>query len=116
MAEERLMKDADKIALTDGGVTTLHSHPGGGGGGLVDKAGTVTTNAQGVASVVFNTAYGDTNYFIGFGVLDPGDATLVMVQNGTKAVGGFDVKTWDDGGKTEPNVTIFWFTGPYNNP
>jgi len=31
MVEAKLMKDADKVDLTDGGVTALHSHAGGGG-------------------------------------------------------------------------------------
>ncbi len=102
--------------LVAGGTTSLHSHPGGGGGGLVDKSGVVTTNAQGVATITFNTPYGSTDYFFGFGVLDPGDATFVMIQPGTKAVDGFDIKTWDDGGKTESSVEVTWFTGLYSNP
>ena len=102
--------------LVGGGVTSLHSHPGGGGGGLVDKGGTVTTNAQGTASVAFNTSYGDINYFISLTAIDPGDATITMVQSGTKAVDGFDINTLDDGGKAEPNVEVLWSTGPYSNP
>lgn len=31
MVEAKLMKDTDKVDLTDGGETTLHSHAGGGG-------------------------------------------------------------------------------------
>lgn len=31
MTEKRLMKDADKVKLTGGGETDLHSHAGGGG-------------------------------------------------------------------------------------
>lgn len=30
MPETKLMKDADKVELTEGAETTLHSHPGGG--------------------------------------------------------------------------------------
>lgn len=114
-----MTKQSEQVAhneLVGGSQTILHTHPGGGGGGLVDKGGTVTTNAQGIASIVFNTSYGDTNYFIGFGVIDPGDAAFIMVQDGTKTVDGFDIKSWDDGGKTEPNVTVLWFTGSYSNP
>lgn len=102
--------------LVGGSQTTLHSHPGGGGGGLVDKGGTVTTNAQGVATISFNTPYGSTDYFINLIAIDPGDATFAMVQSGTKAIDGFDIKTWDDGGKTEANVEVLWNTGLYSNP
>ena len=114
-----MTKQSEQVAhneLVGANQTSLHAHPGGGGGGLVDKGGTVTTGAQGTASVSFNTNYSDTNYFIGFSVIDPGDATFTMVQSGSKAVDGFDIKTWDDGGKAEPNVTVLWFTGPYSNP
>lgn len=102
--------------LVNEGQTTLHTHPGGGGGGLVDKGGTVTTNAQGTASISFNTSYGDTNYFIHLTTIDPGDASFAMIQSGSKAIDGFDIKSWDDGGKTEPNVEVLWSTGPYSNP
>ena len=61
MAEKRLLKDADRIALTGGGITALHSHPGGGGGGLVDKAGVVTTDGSGEGIVTCNTNYADLN-------------------------------------------------------
>lgn len=102
--------------LVGEGQTSMHSHLGGGGSGLVDKGGTVTTNAQGEGTVSFNTSYGSTNYFIILTSIDPGDATLAMVQSGTKAVDGFDIKTWDDGGKVEPNVEVLWCTGLYSNP
>lgn len=114
-----MVKQSENVAhneLVGEAQTSLHSHPGGGGGGLVDKGGTVTTNVQGVATVTFNTPYGSTDYFVGFGVIDPGDATLVMVQSGTKAIDGFDLKTWDDGGKIEGDVEVTWFTGLYSNP
>ena len=102
--------------LVDGSETTLHSHPGGGGGGLVNKSGEETTDGSGEAVVTFNTAYANTNYFILFGCLDPGDTPIAKVKSGTKTVNGFTIVTEDDGGKTEPNVTVMWACGPYSNP
>lgn len=56
MTEKRLMKDADKTALTGGGTTTLHSHPGGGNG--VDVKGGQSTGAKAATvQVNFTTAF-----------------------------------------------------------
>lgn len=115
MTERRLMKDADKIVLTDGSLTTLHSHPGG-GGGLVDKADMVTSDGNAEAIVTFNTPYGSLDYFIQLTAGESADAVICNMKSGTKTVSGFTIITLDDGGKVEANVDVYWCTGPYSNP
>jgi len=99
--------------LTGGGETPLHSHPGGGDGPTV-KSGTVTTDVNGAASVVFTTGFPDTNYAIVITAQNPGDTTICMFSN--KATSGFDLKTEDDGGKVESDVVVDWVAIAYNNP
>lgn len=102
--------------LVGEGETTLHSHPGGGGGGLVDKAGMVTSDGSAEAIVTFNTPYSDLNYFIQLTAGESTDAIICNMKSGTKAVSGFTIITMDDGGKAEPNVDVYWCTGLYSNP
>ena len=112
MAEKRLLKDADKTALTGGGVTALHSHPGGGGSGLVDKSGTITTSG-GSGSVTFNTPYADTNYAI---MLTAEKGVDAVIENWLiKTVNGFDVTTETDRGGVI-DTEVLWMTAPYSNP
>ena len=102
--------------LVDGSTTSLHSHAGGGGGGLVDKGGMVTTDGSGLADVSFNTNYISTDYFI---LLTSGvnsDAITCLVVSGSKAVNGFSVNTKEDKGLDEPSVDVYWATGAYSNP
>ena len=103
------------MSFLDGGNRSA-VNMGGGGGGLVDKAGTVTTDALGEAVVAFNTDYGDLNYFIQLTAGESVDATTCNVKTGTKTTSGFTVITMDDGGKAEPNIEVYWITGPYSNP
>jgi hypothetical protein len=86
------------------------------GGGLVDKAGEVTTDGSGEAVVTFNTNYGDTDYFIQLTAIQNSDTSVCMVKQGTKTVSGFTVKVEDDGGKNEASVVVMWATGEYSNP
>ncbi len=102
--------------LVGGSQTSLHSHPGGGGGGLVDKAGLVTSDGSAEAIVTFNTPYSDLNYFIQLTAGESEDAVICNMKSGTKTVSGFTIKTLDDGGKVEANVDVYWATGPYSNP
>ena len=114
-----MTKQAESVAhpdLVNAATTTLHSHPGGGGGGLIDKSGAVTTGGSGVASVVFSTSYGSTDYVILATAIDNGDAVLVYVQSGSKSVNGFTVVVENDKGQTQSGVTVMWATGPYSNP
>lgn len=114
-----MTKQSEEVAhqnLVNGSTTTLHTHAGGGGGGLVDKAGEVTTNGSAEAVISFNTNYGSTNYFILLTPINPGDTATCMVKSGTKTVSGFTIVTEDDGGKSEPSVTVMWATGLYSNP
>ena len=99
--------------LVDGAETTLHSHPGG-GGGLITKAGTITTDGNGVASVIFATPFPDANYAISFACDGSVDDVIATWSN--KTVNGFDVKSHDDGGKAEPNAIVNWIAVAYNNP
>ena len=114
-----MTKQSEQVAhdeLVGGSETSLHSHAGGGGGGLVDKGGTVTTDGSGEASVSFNTSYSDTNYFILLTSGENSDAYMPLVIAGTKAVDGFSINTKEDKGGNEPNVDVYWATGPYSNP
>lgn len=114
-----MVKKGESVAhaeLVGGAQTTQHSHPGGGGGGLVDKAGVVTTDSNAEAVVTFNTAYANTNYFILLTAVYPGDGCYGMVKPGTKTVSGFTIMSFDDGGREEANVEVYWATGPYSNP
>jgi len=113
-----LTKQVEEVAhneLVGGSQTSLHSHAGG-GGGLVDKSGNVTSDGSGEATVSFNTPYGHTNYFINLTCVSNPDTVVAMVATGTKASGGFTVVTDDDGGKAESGVSVDWCTGPYSNP
>lgn len=116
MVEKRLLKDVDKTDLTDGGQTSLHSHAGGGGGGLVDKGGSVTTDGSGEATVSFNTNYSDTNYFIQLTAVRGPDTAVPMLKSGTKTISGFTIIVEDDRGGTEGSLEVLWCTGPYSNP
>ncbi len=116
MPENRLLKEADKISLTDRGITDLHDHLGGGGGGLVNKSGIETTDGNAEAVVTFNTPYANTNYFIQLTAGASGDAVICYMKTGTKTVDGFTLISFDDGGKKETGVPVYWATGPYSNP
>ena len=102
--------------LVDGSTTILHSHAGGGGGGLVDKGGMVATDGSGLADVTFNTSYGSTDYFIQLTAGENSDAITCLVVTGSKAVDGFSVNTKEDKGLDEANIDVYWATGAYSNP
>lgn len=104
----------DKVGhaeLTGGASTVLHSHPGG--GGLIIKAGTIVTDANGVESVIFVTPFADVNYAICFGCDGSADDVIATWTN--KTVDGFNIRTCDDGGKAESNAIVNWIATPYNN-
>ncbi len=114
-----MVRQAEDVAhtdLTDGGETALHNHPGGGGGGLVNKSGMVTSDGSAEAIVTFNTPYGSLDYFIQLTAGESEDAVICNMKSGTKTVSGFTIKTLDDGGKVEANVDVYWATGSYSNP
>jgi len=99
-------------ALVDGEQTTLHSHPGGGNGAVV-KAGAITTDGNGIGSVMFATPFPDTNYAISFacdGLVDD-----IIATWSSKTINGFDVRTNDDGGKAEGSTVVNWIATPYSN-
>lgn len=113
-----MTKQVEEVAhneLVGGSQTSLHSHAGG-GGGLVDKGGLITTDGNGEGAVTFNTSYGDTSYFIQLTPIYPGDGCFCMMKNGTKTVSGFTIMSFDDAGRDEPNVEVYWCTGSYSNP
>jgi len=99
--------------LCDASETTLHSHPGGGNGAVI-KSGEIVTNGSGIGSVVFGTAFPDVNYAISLASEGSSDDIITTWSN--KTVNGFDVRTNDDGGKAEGNVTVNWIVTPYTNP
>lgn len=110
------MLQSEQIAhkdLVGGSETTLHSHAGGGSGPVI-KAGTVTTNVDGVAIVTFNTAFPNTNYAILLTPLNPADGIMAMYDS--KSVGGFGVETREDKGATKADITVDWIAIPYSNP
>lgn len=85
-------------------------------GGLVNKSGIVNTGGSSEATVSFNTNYPDTDYFIMLTAGGDPDATIVNVKTGFKSISGFTVVSMDDSGRAEPNVDVYWATGPYSNP
>jgi len=105
----------DKVGhhdLTSGLETTLHSHPGGGNGAVI-KAGTITTDGNGVASVVFGTPFSDINYAISF-ACEAVDTVIATWSN--KTAGGFNIKTENDKGVAVGNAPVNWIAMPYSNP
>lgn len=84
--------------------------------GLVDKAGVETTDGSGEAVVAFNTPHPDTDYFIQLTAGASPDAVICFVKSGTKTVGGFTLVSFDDSGKKEVGVPVYWCTGRYDNP
>jgi len=75
-------------------------------GGFAVEGGTITTDGEGVFSVVFGSPFPDTNYQILFSCEGSADVTIATWTN--KTVNGFDISSDDDGGKTEPNTTVDW--------
>lgn len=71
------------------------------------KAGSVITDANGDASVTFGAAFPDINYAIALTPAGIGVDTVTAMY-GSKATTGFSVRTEDDGGKAEPNITVDW--------
>ena len=86
------------------------------GGGTTYKAGTVTTDASGLQTITFNTAFADTNYSIQISCDSISVDSGIMAVWGNKATTGFDIKTLDDGGKAEPSVIVNWLAIAYNDP
>lgn len=82
-------------------------------GGVNIKAGTVTTDGNGVGTVVFNTSFTDTNYAITFGC-EAVDTVIATWSN--KVVSGFDVKTENDKGVVVGSAPVNWIAIPYSNP
>ena len=102
---------AQDSSITIFGQTTVTAPPGS---GPTVKTGTTTTDNQGDATVTFNTAFPDTNYSIAMSSLYPNDVGVCMWQN--KAAGGFDIKTQNDQGNNEPNVTVDWTATAHYDP
>ena len=114
-----MVKQSEAVAhneLVEGDVTSLHSHAGGAGGGLVDKGGIESTDGSGLAVVAFNTPYPSTNYFIQLTGAENSDAIICVVVTGSKTVDGFTINSKEDKGANEPNVDVYWCTGLYSNP
>lgn len=84
--------------------------------GLVNKGGAETTDGSGEAVVTYVTPYPDTDYFIQLTAGASPDAVICFVKSGTKTVDGFTLVSFDDGGKKEVGVPVYWCTGPYSNP
>ncbi|GAH65121.1 unnamed protein product [marine sediment metagenome] len=80
------------------------------------KAGVETTDGNGEAVVTFNTSHPNTDYFIQLTAGASPDAVICFVKSGTKTVDGFTLVSFDDGGKKETSVPVYWCMGPYDNP
>jgi hypothetical protein len=90
--------------LVGGSQTSLHSHAGG--GSQVIKCGTATTDGNGNATVTFGTAFSDTSYSIVLTCAVGADTNITMYSN--KATTGFGIKTENDQGQSEGNVSVDW--------
>ena len=75
-------------------------------GGFAVKGGTITTDGNGVFSVVFGSPFADSNYQILFSCEGSGDVVIATWTN--KTMNGFDISSDNDGGKTEPNAIVDW--------
>lgn len=111
MTEKRLMKDADKTELTGGGLTALHTHPGGGNGGPTEK-GIATTDAQGNVTVNFVGSYASKPVVSLTPELEHGTDVVTVQIDGWVGAGppytGMIIFTGDDSGKPEPIVPVHW--------
>ena len=88
--------------------------PAGNGSGTTVKSGTATTDGSGDATVTFSTAFPDTNYSIMLTALDPGDTCTCMYSS--KTASGFSIRTEDDRGSDEGNVTVDWIAIAHYDP
>jgi hypothetical protein len=77
------------------------------------KSGSVMTDASGEATVTFNTAFADANYAIHLTAVSGTDTVICMYN--TKAAGSFNIKTEDDGGKDEGDITVDWIAVEYSD-
>jgi len=102
---------AEDSSITIFGQVTATAPPGS---GPTMKTGTTTTNNQGDGSVTFNTAFPDMNYSIVMSAQYPNDVAVCMWQN--KTAGGFDIRTENDQGNNEPNVTVDWAATAHYDP
>ena len=113
MVENRLLKDADKVSLTDGGQTSLHSHSGG-GGGTDYKAGSESIPSAGDYPISFTTSFSDANYAI---VLTPSISTKDPAINWkSKTASGFTIEAGQRGGGGFQSYTCDWVAIPHNDP
>lgn len=103
---------AGEYLTTDGSISSWSAVSGS----SVDyKAGTITTDGGGLATVTFNTAFDNTDYAILLTSDNIGtDTTTVMYGN--KATSGFDISTKDDRGKIKPDITVDWLAIACNDP
>lgn len=110
MTEKRLMKNTDKVELTSGGVTTLHSHPGGGAGPA--EKGITTSGADGTVTVNFTGSYATKPTVALTPELAHGEDTVTVqietwVMDNSNYI-GVTIFCGDDGGKPEVGVPIHW--------
>jgi len=128
MTEDRLMKDGDKVDLTDGGETSLHSHAGGAGESETivrktgDTANSTTTLAD--ATELSFTADADSDYIIEGWIIFTTSATSVGIKLSAKGpaspsalAGLWDVNaaqgTPDGGAFNANDVTVASSAAPF---
>jgi len=79
------------------------------------KSSSVTTDANGDASVTFATPLADNNYIVTFGVND--DTSPFVVGIVSKSITGFSLKTrQSQNGNPEGNVEVSWLVTRDYNP
>ena len=113
MVENRLLKDTDKVSLTDGGQTSLHSHSGG-GGGTDYKAGTESISSAGDYPISFTTSFSDANYAI---ILTPSATNKdPQAKWKSKTASGFTIEASQGGGGGFVSFSCDWVAIPHNDP
>ena len=99
--------------LVAGGVTSLHSHLGG-GDGTDYKASSESIPSAGDYPITFTTAFSDANYSI---VLTPSaTAKVPQVFWKSKTASGFTIEAGQGGGGAFAGFTCDWMAIPHNDP
>ncbi len=77
----------------------------------IPKAGQITTNGSGVASVVFKKSLRSPGYAISLACKVPADTVIAMWDNKLRT--GFAIKTENDRGQNAGNVVVDWVVTLY---
>jgi hypothetical protein len=73
------------------------------------KSGRVTTDANGIAEIIFGTAWKDNNYSVSLSCIDPGQGMGVIAYKYDRFNTGFKIITRGTvSGLLKPNIEVSW--------